>query len=95
MKCLGFQMSVKNIILCLKSMYTAWTRHVLSIMGQKLNSYSQGTYAVVYEVNNCLCENHLLYFNVYVPTSAGHAGRNEGHTGNWEAWSFQHLDGET
>ena len=77
-------MSVKNNILCLKSMYTALDKACLEYHGAKLNSYSQGTYAVVYEVNNCLCENHLLYFNVYVPTSAGHAGRNEGHTGNWE-----------
>lgn len=54
--------------------------------GAKLNSYSQGTYTVVYEVNNCLCENHLLYFNVYVyvPKSAGHAWGHRGHAGNWE-----------
>ena len=74
-----------------------WTRHVLAIMGQ--NSYSQGTCTVVYEVNNCLRENHLLYFNVYVyvPTSVGQAGGYGGHA-CWElggAWSFQQLDGET
>lgn len=55
---------------------SALDKACLGYHGAKLNSYSQGTYTVVYEVNNCLRENHLLYFNVYVyvPTSAGQAG---------------------
>ena len=80
---------------------SALDKACLGYHGAKLNSYSQGTCTVVYEVNNCLPENHLLYFNVYVyvyvPTSAGQAGGYGGHA-RWElggAWSFQQLDGET
>ena len=61
---------------------SALDKACLGYHGAKLNSYSQGTYTVVYEVNNCLCENHLLY--VYVLKSVGRAGGHRGHAGNWE-----------
>lgn len=61
---------------------SALDKACLGYHGAKLNFYSQGTYTVVYEVNNCLCENHLLY--VYVLKSVGHAGGHRGHAGNWE-----------